>query len=84
MPDVRDEYLRATFELSKADASKWATFVEAFKSFTLYEYERALSLPPHETHIGVGMNRRMRDLRDDFVNIENLANKLRKPAHGSI
>jgi hypothetical protein len=82
--EVRDEYLRALFELSKADASKWATFVEAFKTFTVYEYERALSAPTGETYIMVGMNRRMRDLRDDFIHIENLASKLRKAVHGTI
>ena len=84
MAEVRDEYLKATFELSKADASKWATFLEAFKAFTLYEYERALSGNPLEAQVNVGMNRRMRDLRDDFIHIENLANKLKKPPHGSI
>lgn len=77
--DVRDEYLRALFELSKADSARWATFVEAFKVYVFYEYERALSMPAHETQFAVGMNRRMRDLRDDFINIDNLANKLRKP-----
>lgn len=83
--EVRDAYIRATFEVSKADVSKWATFVEAFKSYTLYEYERALSMSAADTQIAVGMNRRMRDLRDDFIHIEALADKLRKPPHhGSI
>lgn len=84
MSDVRDEYVRALFELSRADVNKWATFVEAFKAFTLYEYERALSAPSGEAQVMVGMNRRMRDLREDFIHIENLANKVRKPAHGTI
>ena len=85
MSEVRDAYLRATFEVSKADPAKWATFIEAFKGYVLYEYERALSMAPSETQIAVGMNRRMRDLRDDFVHIEALADKLRRPPHhGSI
>ena len=82
--EIRDAYIRATFEISKADASKWATFVEAFKNYTLYEYERALSMPAGDSLIAVGMNRRMRDLRDDFISIENLADKVRKLQHGSI
>jgi hypothetical protein len=76
--DVREAYLKATFELSRADASKWATFVETFKEFTAYEYERALSASAGEAQVMVGMNRRMRDLRDDFIHIENLASKLKK------
>jgi hypothetical protein len=76
--EVREAYIRATFELSKTDASKWATFLEAFKEYTAYEYERALSAPAGEAQVMVGMNRRMRDFREDFIHIENLASKLKK------
>jgi hypothetical protein len=76
--EERDEYLRATYSLSKVSPDAWATFVETFKAFTVYEYERALSSPSGEAQIAVGMNRRMRDLRDDFIHIENLASKLKK------
>lgn len=81
--EVRDEYIRATFDLSKADPARWATFVEAFKAYVLYEYERALSTTPAETQIMIGMGRRMRDMRDDFVHIEALASKIKKP-HGTL
>jgi hypothetical protein len=74
----REEYIRALYDLSKGDPARWATFIEAFKVFTLFEYERSLSTPSGEAHIALGMNRRMRDLRDDFIHIENLADKLRK------
>jgi hypothetical protein len=76
--EERDEYLRATYSLSKVSPDAWATFIEAFKAFTLYEYERALSANALESQVNVGMNRRMRDLRDDFIHIENLASKLKK------
>jgi hypothetical protein len=76
--EERDEYIRATYSLSKVSPDAWATFIEAFKMFTLYEYERSLSAPAHEVQINIGQNRRMRDLRDDFIHIENLANKLKK------
>lgn len=74
---IRDEYIRATFDLSRRDPAVWATFVEAFKAYTLYEYERSLSAPSSEAQIGIGMNRRIRDIRDDFMHIENLADKIR-------
>ena len=75
--DVREEYIRATFDLSKRDPAVWATFVEAFKAYTLFEYERSLSAPSSEAQIAAGMNRRIRDIRDDFIHIENLAAKIR-------
>lgn len=84
MAEVRDQYLRATYELSKADPAKWATFVETFKVYVAYELERALSAPTGDALISVGMGRRMRDLKDDFVHIETLADKLRRTAYGTI
>jgi len=82
--EVRDAYLRATYELSKADPAKWATFLEAFKTYMVYEMERALSMQAHEALIGIGMGRRMRDLKDDFTHIEMLADKLRKATYGTL
>ena len=82
--DARDAYLRALFELSRADPAKWATFVEAFKAYTGYELDRMLGGATAETLLNVGMGRRMRDLREDFVHIESLTDKLRKSSHGTI
>lgn len=84
MSEIRDEYIRALFDVSKADPARWATFVEAFKMYTVYEFERALSAPSGEAQTNVGMGRRMKELRDDFIGIEGLAEKLRKPRHGTI
>lgn len=78
MSEVRDDYIRATFALSKSDPNVWATFVEAFREYVLYEYERALSTPPSDAQIVIGMGRRIRDLRDDFIHIEALAAKVKK------
>jgi hypothetical protein len=80
--NVREDYLRALHSLSKVDASKWATFVETIKALALSEYERALSMPASDTQIAVGMNRRIRDLRDDCIHIDSLAGKLHK--HGTM
>lgn len=76
--EERDEYIRATYSLSKVSPDAWATFVETFKAYTLYEYERALSANVGEAQVMVGMNRRMRDLREDFIHIEHLASRLKK------
>lgn len=78
MSETRDEYIRALFELSKADASKWATFIAAFTGFAVYEFERSMTAPSSEAQVSLGMNRRMRELRDDFIHIEALAAKLKK------
>jgi hypothetical protein len=78
MAGVRDEYIRALYDLSKADPAKWATLVEAFKVYTAYELERALSGPSSEAHVNLGMGRRMKEMRDDFVDVETLMDKIRK------
>ena len=84
MVEVRDAYLKALFEVSKADPAKWATFVETFKAYTDYELDRMLAGATAETLLNVGMGRRMRDLREDFKNIDLLTQKLRKSSHGTI
>lgn len=84
MSEARNEYIRALYDLSKGDPSRWATFVEAFKVFTIYELERSLTAPSAEAQVNLGMMRRMRELRDDFVGIEALASKIKKPPHGTI
>ncbi len=84
MAEARDAYLKAVFELSKADPAKWATFVEAFKAYTDYELDRMLGGATAETLLNVGMGRRMRDLREEFKNIESLTDKLRRSSHGTI
>jgi hypothetical protein len=78
MAGVRDEYIRALFDLSKVDPAKWATFIEAFKAYTSYELERALSGPSGEAKTSLGMSRRIKELRDDCINIELLMDKIRK------
>ncbi len=78
MSEVRDEYIRALFDLSKSDPAKWATFLEAFKTYTSSELERLLSSPSSEAQTSLGMGRRMRELRDDFVGIQALMDKIRK------
>jgi hypothetical protein len=78
LADVRNEYIRATFDLSKVDPAKWATFVEAFKAYTVAELERITTSTVENAPIAVGFGRKMKELRDDFIGIEALMDKIRK------
>lgn len=78
MADVRNEYIRATFDLSKVDPAKWATFVETFKAYTIAELERITTSTVENAPIAVGFGRKMKELRDDFIGIEALMDKIRK------
>lgn len=69
MSEVRDTFLRATMTLAKGSGANWFEFVEAFKLLTAYELERGLRTPPSEAQVALGMNRRMVELRDIFVEI---------------
>ena len=80
----RNNYIVALYSVAKADPAKWATFVEAFKVYTAYELERITSSTPENAGIAIGFGRKMKELRDDFIDIEGLMNKLRKPSHGTI
>ena len=77
--EVRDEYIRALYALSKTDPAKWATFVETFKAYTASELERITSATQDTAGIAIGFGRKMKELRDDFIDIEKIADKLRKP-----
>jgi ABC-type uncharacterized transport system permease subunit len=74
--EARDEYLKAMFRLSKRGGPEWFEFVEAFRVFTAYELERSLSTPTGEALKALGMNQRMIELRNDFIDIEKIASKL--------
>lgn len=78
MAEARDQYLLALYDLSKADPSRWATFVEAFKAYTMSELERITTSPPDSALVAIGFGRKMKELRDDFVGIEALAGKLKR------
>jgi hypothetical protein len=82
--EVREEYLRSLYDLSKVDPAKWATFVEAFRAYTMVELEKGLSTPIGLAATFIGDARRMKEQRDDFINIETIMDKLRKPSHGTI
>jgi hypothetical protein len=75
---VRNDYIVALYNVAKADPAKWATFVEAFRVYTAYELERGLSAPSGEAQTSIGMGRRMKELRDDFIDIESLMDKIKK------
>lgn len=85
MAAARDEYLKALYALSKVDPSVWATFVETFRAYTVYELERMLSTPTGEAQVSLGMGRRMKEIRDDCIDIEKTMDKYRNQVtHGTL
>lgn len=78
MSEGRDEYLKALYALSKSDPNVWATFVEAFKAYTADELERITNANIEAAPIAIGFGRRMKELRDDCINIESIMDKYRK------
>jgi hypothetical protein len=78
MAAVRDDYLMALYSVSKTDPAKWATFLEAFKTYTVYELERSLGTPTGDIAVAFGHSRCITRLRDDFIEIEQLADKIKR------
>ena len=78
MDNEREEYIRTLYELSKTDPAKWATFVEAVKAYTAAELERITTSTVEAAAIAIGYGRKMKELRDDFIGIEALMDKIRK------
>jgi hypothetical protein len=76
--EARDEYIVALHALSKVSPDAWATFVEAFKVYTAYELEKITTAAPEHAPIAVGFGRKMKELRDDIVGIEQLAQKIKR------
>jgi DNA polymerase/3'-5' exonuclease PolX len=76
--EARDEYLKALYALSKSDPSVWATYVEAFKTYTADELERITTASVDHAPIAIGSGRRMKELRDDCIDIEKTMDKYRK------
>ena len=78
MAEARDEYIRALFELSRVSPDAWANFVEHFKWITAVELEKMASSPPDHAVNAVGRARKMIEIRDDFINVEAIAAKIKK------
>ena len=76
MSDVRNEYIRATFTLSKSDPAAWENFLVAFDTYAMSELQRSLSAPLDEAVMAVGMNRCMLQLKNDFRDIHGLMAKI--------
>ena len=70
MNEVRNEYIRTLFTLSKSDPAAWENFVVAYRNYAQYEIERALSVPLSEAQMALGMCRKMIELRNDFRDIQ--------------
>jgi hypothetical protein len=73
----REEFIRATYALSKRDPQAWVEFRDAFTAYTAHELERAAGTPLSEAVVTLGMARQLVSLRNDFIGIEELATKLK-------
>ena len=76
--EYRDAYIKAVFELKRSSPEAWENFVEHFKWQTLIELERMTTSPPDHAQIAVGLGRKMKEIRDDFINVEAIAAKIKK------
>jgi hypothetical protein len=72
----RDDFVRATWLLSKSNPQAWDAFVQAFRSLYWSELERNLTAPTDQAAMAQGMGRRMCELKDDFDTIDDLMKKL--------
>lgn len=71
---ARTTYLRAALAVAKNSPAAWQDFLEAMKLYTASELERATTASSSEAQAVLGMSRRLLELRDDFINIEERAN----------
>lgn len=76
--EARDAYIRAVFELSRVSPDAWGNFVEHFKWMTVIELEAMANAPPDRAQTAVGMAKKMKEIRDDFINVEAIAAKIKK------
>ena len=75
--EARDEYIRATYRLSKAAPADWLEFVARFDAYTASELETGIGTSNADMAVSLGMGRRMVDIRNDFRNVERNAEKLK-------
>lgn len=75
--EVRDEYIRATYRLAKAAPAQWLEFVARFDAYTMAELERGIGTSNADMAVSLGMGRRMVDLRNDFRDVDRLAEKVK-------
>ena len=76
MSEARNEFIRATFQLSKSNPKEWIEFYDAFNAYAVSELDRATMTSTDDMAISLGMSRRMVQLRNDFREIEFLAKKI--------
>jgi hypothetical protein len=77
MSEEREEYIKATYKLAKAAPREWLEFVMRFDSYTRAELEKGIGTSNADMAVSLGMGRRMVDLRNDFRDVEKLADKLK-------
>lgn len=77
MAEVRDEYIRALHRLAKAAPAQWMEFVARFDAYTAAELEKGIGTSNPDMAVSLGMGRRMLDLRNDFRDVDKIADKIK-------
>lgn len=77
MSDAREEYIKATYKLAKAAPVDWLEFVARFDAYTAAELETGIGTSNADMAVSLGMGRRMVNLRNDFRDIEKIAEKFK-------
>lgn len=77
MSEQRDEYIKAMYRLAKAAPAQWLEFVARFDAYTQAELELGIGTSNADMAVSLGMGRRMVNLRNDFRDVEKLADKLK-------
>lgn len=79
MTTPREAFIKAAFAMSKATLPElWDRFMGAFDDYARSEFERGLNSQTQDVLISVGMNRRLKELRDDFKNLDEIYKKITK------
>jgi hypothetical protein len=77
MSVIHEEYIKAMYRLAKAAPPAWLEFVQRFDAYTIQELEKGIGTSNADMAVSLGMGRRMVDLRNEFRDIEKLADKIK-------
>lgn len=77
LSEQREEFIKATYKLAKAAPAHWLEFVARFDAYTKAELEAGAGTSNADMAVSLGMGRRMISLRNDFRDVERLADKLK-------
>lgn len=75
--EARDEYIKAMYRLAKSAPGPWLEFVARFDAYTQAELEQGIGTSNADMAVSLGMGRRMVNLRNDFRDVDKIADKVK-------